>query len=123
MASTALGFFRWTVDVVFTWRVMKWGGVYAAGVLARRPAAINFWCSFAKPSTIPSTSPIDAQSPSPPSRDPPFRLWCETMVSPQVVRRWLMTGGITAVTVTGALYGAGLKTKQEYKQVCLHSVA
>lgn len=27
-----------------------------------------------------------------------------------------MTGGITAVTVTGALYGAGLKTKQEYKQ-------
>jgi hypothetical protein len=39
-----------------------------------------------------------------------------TMVSPQVVRRWLWTGGITAVTITGTLYGAGLKTKREFKQ-------
>lgn len=39
------------------------------------------------------------------------------MVNPQSVRRWILTGGITAITVTGALYGAGLKTEQDAKQV------
>ncbi|GAB7352569.1 hypothetical protein MBLNU459_g2953t1 [Dothideomycetes sp. NU459] len=35
----------------------------------------------------------------------------------QAVRRWVLTGSVAAVTATGAWYGAGLKTKQEYKQV------
>lgn len=39
------------------------------------------------------------------------------MASPPVVRRWIMTGAITAITVTGAIYGADLKSRQEYKQV------
>ncbi|PSN69004.1 hypothetical protein BS50DRAFT_632829 [Corynespora cassiicola Philippines] len=34
----------------------------------------------------------------------------------QAVRRWILTGAITAITVTGAIYGAGLKSKQEFKQ-------
>jgi hypothetical protein len=35
----------------------------------------------------------------------------------QTVRRYILTGAVTAITVTGALYGAGLKTRQEVKQV------
>lgn len=40
-------------------------------------------------------------------------------VPPQVlkIRRYVWTGAIAAVTMTGAWYGAGLKTKQEIKQV------
>lgn len=38
----------------------------------------------------------------------------------QAVRRWILTGAITAITVTGAIYGAGLKSKQEFKQVRRH---
>jgi cell division protein FtsX len=40
------------------------------------------------------------------------------MATPQVqaVRRWIMTGAVAAITVTGTLYGAGLKTDQEVKQ-------
>ncbi|KAF2190461.1 hypothetical protein K469DRAFT_559195 [Zopfia rhizophila CBS 207.26] len=34
----------------------------------------------------------------------------------QAVRRWIWTGAITAITVTGAIYGAGLKSSQELKQ-------
>ncbi|KAJ8108687.1 hypothetical protein OPT61_g7998 [Boeremia exigua] len=34
----------------------------------------------------------------------------------QAVRRWIMTGAVTAITVTGTLYGAGLKTDQEVKK-------
>jgi hypothetical protein len=46
------------------------------------------------------------------------------MATPQVqaVRRWIMTGAVAAITVTGTLYGAGLKTDQEVKQVCPYSV-
>lgn len=40
------------------------------------------------------------------------------MVSPQAVRRWIMTGSIAAITMTGTIYGAGLKSRQEYNQVC-----
>jgi len=32
-------------------------------------------------------------------------------------RRWLLTGGVAAITVTGSLYGAGLKIKQDFKEV------
>ncbi|GME29126.1 hypothetical protein GTA08_BOTSDO07692 [Neofusicoccum parvum] len=38
------------------------------------------------------------------------------MASQQTIRRVILTGAISAVTVAGALYGAGLKTQQEYKQ-------
>ncbi|KAF1348656.1 hypothetical protein BDV97DRAFT_297140 [Delphinella strobiligena] len=34
----------------------------------------------------------------------------------QTVRRWVMTGSVAAITATGAWYGAGLKTQQEFKQ-------
>jgi hypothetical protein len=39
------------------------------------------------------------------------------MPSPQTVKRVLLTGAVAAVTVTGTLYGAGLKMNQEVKQV------
>lgn len=39
------------------------------------------------------------------------------MSQQQIIRRWVMTGAVTAITVTGALYGAGLKSRQELKQV------
>lgn len=32
-------------------------------------------------------------------------------------RVWIFTGAFAAITATGAWYGAGLKTQQEYKQV------
>lgn len=35
----------------------------------------------------------------------------------QTVRRWVMTGSVAAITATGALYGAGLKTRREHKEV------
>jgi hypothetical protein len=41
-----------------------------------------------------------------------------TMVTPQVVRRWVLTGSIAAIAATGAIYGAGLRSKQEYNRVC-----
>ena len=33
------------------------------------------------------------------------------------IRTIILAAGVTAITVTGAWYGAGLKIKQEYKQV------
>ena len=33
------------------------------------------------------------------------------------VRTIILAAGVTAITVTGAWYGAGLKIKQEFKQV------
>lgn len=39
------------------------------------------------------------------------------MVSSIVLRRVLMTGAVVGVTVTGTLYGAGMKMEQEVKQV------
>jgi hypothetical protein len=44
------------------------------------------------------------------------------MASPQVqaVRRWIMTGSVTAITAAGTIYGAGLKTDQDVKKVCPH---
>ncbi|KAF1978053.1 hypothetical protein BU23DRAFT_550166 [Bimuria novae-zelandiae CBS 107.79] len=38
------------------------------------------------------------------------------MVALPTVRRWILTGSVTAITVTGALYGADLKTSQERAQ-------
>ncbi|KAF2464893.1 uncharacterized protein BDR25DRAFT_241340 [Lindgomyces ingoldianus] len=38
------------------------------------------------------------------------------MTTQQAVRRWIMTGAVAAITVTGTIYGAGLKTRQELKQ-------
>lgn len=42
------------------------------------------------------------------------------MSTPQFAtfRRFVLTGSIAAVTATGAWYGAGLKMKQDIKQVC-----
>jgi hypothetical protein len=45
------------------------------------------------------------------------------MVSPQVVRRWIVTGSVVAITATGAVYGAQLKGAQELKKVCSFSRA
>ncbi|KAJ4297980.1 hypothetical protein N0V90_005879 [Kalmusia sp. IMI 367209] len=39
------------------------------------------------------------------------------MVAAQTVRRWILTGSVAAITVTGALYGAGLKQQYEVKQI------
>ncbi|KAF2798536.1 hypothetical protein K505DRAFT_357457 [Melanomma pulvis-pyrius CBS 109.77] len=38
------------------------------------------------------------------------------MVSPQAVRRGILTASITIITATGAIYGAGLKSNHELKQ-------
>ncbi|MCJ1363755.1 hypothetical protein MMC16_002864 [Acarospora aff. strigata] len=38
------------------------------------------------------------------------------MSQQQKIRRFVMTGAVTAITATGAWYGAGLKTKQEMKK-------
>jgi hypothetical protein len=45
------------------------------------------------------------------------------MVSPQSVRRFIMTASITIITASGAIYGAGLKSDQELKQVRCTSLA
>jgi hypothetical protein len=37
----------------------------------------------------------------------------------QAVRRWIMTAAVAGITITGTIYGAGLKTDREVKQVCL----
>jgi hypothetical protein len=39
------------------------------------------------------------------------------MAQQQKIRRFVMTGAVFAITATGAWYGAGLKTQQEFK-VC-----
>jgi hypothetical protein len=39
------------------------------------------------------------------------------MVSPQTVRRFILTGSVAAITITGSVYGAQLKTDQELSQV------
>ncbi|KAI9369412.1 hypothetical protein BJX61DRAFT_545596 [Aspergillus egyptiacus] len=36
--------------------------------------------------------------------------------SPQKVKRLILTGAVTAITIAGTLYGAGLKTEQEASQ-------
>ncbi|KAL4989416.1 hypothetical protein BDW68DRAFT_156735 [Aspergillus falconensis] len=36
--------------------------------------------------------------------------------SPQKVKKLILTGAVTAVTIAGTLYGAGLKTQQEVSQ-------
>jgi hypothetical protein len=41
------------------------------------------------------------------------------MATLQTVRRWIMTGAVAAITITGTIYGAGLKGRQDVKQVCL----
>lgn len=39
------------------------------------------------------------------------------MATPNKARIVAVTGGVAAITATGAWYGAGLKTRQEFKQV------
>lgn len=36
-------------------------------------------------------------------------------------KRFIWTGAFAAVTVVGSIYGAGLKTQQEFKAVCVQS--
>lgn len=43
--------------------------------------------------------------------------YASAMATTQAVRRWIMTGAVAAVTITGTIYGAGLKGEQEIKQV------
>ncbi|KAH9864817.1 hypothetical protein IAQ61_008762 [Plenodomus lingam] len=35
------------------------------------------------------------------------------MTTPQTVRRWILTGAVAAITVTGSIYGATLKSDIE----------
>jgi hypothetical protein len=44
----------------------------------------------------------------------------ETMVNSQTVRRFILTGSVAAITITGTVYGAQLKTDQERSQVHPH---
>ena len=37
--------------------------------------------------------------------------------SPTKIKKLVLTGAVTAITIAGTLYGAGLKTEQEVKQV------
>lgn len=39
------------------------------------------------------------------------------MPSPQNVRRLVLTGAVTSITIAGTLYGAGLKTNEEISEV------
>jgi len=41
------------------------------------------------------------------------------MSQQQNVRRLVLTGAVTAITIAGAWYGAGLKTQQTMKKVSL----
>jgi len=47
----------------------------------------------------------------------------EAMSTHQAVRRWIMTGAVAAITVTGTIYGADLKGYQDAKQVCWHALS
>ncbi|KAF2658446.1 hypothetical protein K491DRAFT_593143 [Lophiostoma macrostomum CBS 122681] len=38
------------------------------------------------------------------------------MSTQQTVRRWILTGSITAIAATGAIYGAGLRSRQQYEE-------
>ncbi|KAF2639147.1 hypothetical protein P280DRAFT_519351 [Massarina eburnea CBS 473.64] len=38
------------------------------------------------------------------------------MATPQVVRRWILSGAVTAITVTGSIYGAGLKEDMQARE-------
>ncbi|KAF2029040.1 hypothetical protein EK21DRAFT_113262 [Setomelanomma holmii] len=38
------------------------------------------------------------------------------MTTHQAVRRWIMTGAVAAVTITGTIYGATLKSEQDVKK-------
>ncbi|KAI0886055.1 uncharacterized protein GGS22DRAFT_187286 [Annulohypoxylon maeteangense] len=56
----------------------------------------------------PPPPPPPAQTPPPANQIPrPPRMAFKT---------WLLTGAFAAVAVVGAIYGAGLKTQQEYKK-------
>lgn len=39
------------------------------------------------------------------------------MPTPKNAQRLVLTGAVTAITIAGSLYGAGLKTNQEVAQV------
>jgi hypothetical protein len=41
------------------------------------------------------------------------------MATTQAVRRWIITGSVTAVTVAGTIYGASLKDDVVVMKVCL----
>jgi len=43
------------------------------------------------------------------------------MTTQQAVRRWIMTGAVTAITVTGSLYGAGLNEHLKVRKKLLES--
>lgn len=43
------------------------------------------------------------------------------MASNQKVRRIVLTGAVTVITIAGSLYGAGIKTGQQVTQVLLFS--
>ncbi|KAF1962937.1 hypothetical protein CC80DRAFT_398987 [Byssothecium circinans] len=43
------------------------------------------------------------------------------MATPQAVRRWILTGAVTAITVTGTIYGANLKSDLEAEQAPFQS--
>jgi hypothetical protein len=42
------------------------------------------------------------------------------MATPQAVRRWILTGAVAAITMTGTIYGATLKGDREVVRVRQH---
>lgn len=44
------------------------------------------------------------------------------MTTQQAVRRWIMTGAVAGVTITGTIYGATLKSGQDVRKVHLASL-
>ncbi|KAK8193181.1 hypothetical protein HDK77DRAFT_480532 [Phyllosticta capitalensis] len=38
------------------------------------------------------------------------------MPNPKTLRLWVLTGSVAAITVTGSIYGAGLKTQSQQSQ-------
>lgn len=48
---------------------------------------------------------------------PRLKLGHEDMTTQQAVRRWIMTGAVAAVTITGTFYGATLKSDVDANQV------
>lgn len=65
---------------------------------------------------------MSAQNPRPPRRHPrgpagAAAAAASAAKSATTVKRYIWTGAFAAVTIMGTLYGAGLKTQQEYKEV------
>jgi hypothetical protein len=110
---------------------LSWFVVARRGVWSPRGAGLALGGNFsaqASREVSPSTSTIPLHTgntyPSTTTSIPNWLLGLRTlpMTTPQTVRRWILTGSITAIAATGAIYGAGLRSRQQYEEVglCYH---